>query len=257
MQPKLLEKFLADTAPLDKVKCIRSDNGGEFFRQEVKPLLQENKIKHEKCAPYSPHQNGTAERVWLLGLFNMARHLLLEAKLPKILWTYAVMASAYIGNRCFNDRLGKTPYDALTGIKLNLNNMRVFGAVCYAYVQGSKKLEPRSEEGIFVGYDKNSPAYLVYYPDSMRCVKFFYFTEFDNENRQIDEEVDLLPRNIAYVEQQTGTNENIEPAIASVEDKARYPTRTHKEPSYLSEYVVESITDTVIPLMLQQLIAIG
>ena len=91
----------------------------------------------------------------------------------------------HIRNRCFNDRLGKTPYEALTGIKPNLNNMHVFGAVCYAYVQGSKKLEPRSKEGIFVGYDKNSPAYLVYYPESMkvervRCVKFFDSTEFDN-----------------------------------------------------------------------------
>ena len=40
--------------------------------------------------------------------------------------------------------------------------MHVFGVVCYAYVQNAKKLEPRSKEGIFVGYDKKSPAYLVY-----------------------------------------------------------------------------------------------
>ena len=60
----------------------------------------------------------------------------------------------YIRNRCFNDRLGKTPYEALTGLKPNLSNMHVFGVVCYAYVQNAKKLEPRSKEGIFVGYDK-------------------------------------------------------------------------------------------------------
>ncbi|CAB4039167.1 Retrovirus-related Pol poly from transposon TNT 1-94, partial [Paramuricea clavata] len=245
------KQFLADIAPLGKVKCIRSDNGGEFIGQKFKSLLRENTIKHETCAPYSPHQNVTAERAWL-SLFNMARCLLLEAKLPKMLWTYAVMASAYIRNRCFNDRLGKTPYEALTGIKPNLNNMHVFGAVCYAYVQGSKKLEPRSKEGIFVGYDKNSPAYLVYYPESMkvervRCVKFFDSTEFDNENRQIDEEVVSLPRNTSYGEQQTGADENIEPAIPPVEgevSRVRYPTRTHNKPAYLSEYVVESITDS-------------
>ena len=54
---------------------------------------------------------------------------------------------------------------------------------------------------------------------------------------------DSLPRNIACVEQQTATNENIAPAFPSVEGGASYPTRTHKKPSYLSEYVVESITD--------------
>ena len=74
---------------------------------------------------------------------------------------------------------------------------------------------------------------MVYYPDSMkvervRCIKLFYSTEFDNENRQIDEEVDSLPRNIAYVEEQTGTDENIEPAIPPAEGEARYPTRTKK-----------------------------
>jgi hypothetical protein len=53
----------------------------------------------------------------------MARCLLLEANLPKMMWTYAVMASAYIRNRCFNDRLGKTPYEALIGLKPNLRRL--------------------------------------------------------------------------------------------------------------------------------------
>ena len=58
---------------------------------------------------------------------------------------------------------------------------------------------------------------------------------------KIDEEVDSLPHNIAYVEQQTGTNEHIKPAIPPVEGKARHPSRAHNKPSYLSEeYVVES-----------------
>ena len=161
------EQFLADTAPIGKVKCIRSDNSGKFVGQKCKSFLRQNKIKHETCAPYSPHQNGTAERAWL-SLFNMARCLLLEANLPKFLWAYAVMASAYIRNRCFNDRLGKTPYEALSGFKPDVSNMQVFGSVCYAYVQDAKKLEARSKEGLFVGYDKRSPAYLVYYPQSMK-----------------------------------------------------------------------------------------
>lgn len=111
-KPDTLEatkQFLADTAPLGKVKCIRSDNGGEFIGKEFNSLLRENQIKHETSAPHAPHQNGTADRAWL-SLFNMARCLLLGANLsPKMMWPYAVMASAYIRNRCYNDRLGKTP----------------------------------------------------------------------------------------------------------------------------------------------------
>ena len=175
--------------------------GGGFTSHRFKSLLRENKIKHETCAPHSPHQNGTAERAWL-SLFNVARCLLLDAKLPKMLWTYAVMASAYIRNRCFNDRLGKTSYEAMAGLRPTcMSNMHVFGAVCYAYVQNPKKVEPRSKEGIFVGYDKNSPAYLVYFPESMkvervRCVKFFDSPEFEDigKNGQVEDEIDTIPR---------------------------------------------------------------
>ena len=56
--------------------------------------------------------------------------------------------------------------------------MQIFGSTCYAYDSNvSGKLEARGTKGIFVGYDKTSPAYLVYFPENgsvkrMRCVKF-------------------------------------------------------------------------------------
>ena len=170
------EKFLADAAPYGKVSRLRSDNGGEFMNNRFKSLLRKRGIKHETSAPYSPHQNGTVERTWRT-LFNMARCLLLEAKLPKNLWTYAEMTSVYIRNRCFNTRLGKTPYKALFGKQPNLSNMHVFGSACYAIVQNPKKLNARSQKGIFVGYDKGSPSYLVFFPETnrverVRCVNF-------------------------------------------------------------------------------------
>jgi transposase InsO family protein len=111
--------------------------------QGFKSLLRKCAIRHETSAPYSPHQNGTVERAWQ-SLFSMATCLLLEAKLPKRLWTYAVMASAYIRNRCFNPRLGKTPYEVLIGKPPNLNNMHVFGSTCYAFMQNTKKVDAKS-----------------------------------------------------------------------------------------------------------------
>ena len=56
------EKFLADVSPYGKVKCMRSDNGTEFTGGDFQALLRKSKIRHETTAPYSPHQNGTAER---------------------------------------------------------------------------------------------------------------------------------------------------------------------------------------------------
>lgn len=153
------QRFLADTALYGEVKCIRSDNGGEFFSQKFESLLEKNKLKHEVSAPYSPHQNGTAEQHWRT-LFEIGRCLLLHSNLRKEFWPYAVMTGTYIRNRCFNNRLKQTAYFAITGRKPNLSNMRVFGSECYAYKQNKPKLDPRCTKGIFLGYDKGSPACL-------------------------------------------------------------------------------------------------
>lgn len=75
-------RFLADTAPYGKVTCIKSDNGTEFTRQSYSALLRRNRFGHETSAPFSPHQNGTAECNWRT-LFHMALCMLLESELPK------------------------------------------------------------------------------------------------------------------------------------------------------------------------------
>ena len=118
---KALQKFLADVAPMgtvqhlynmmpeSAVKKIRSDGGGEYMGKQFTDLLLQHSIKHETSAPYSPHQNGVAERGWRT-LFEMGRCFLLESGLPKRLWPYAIHTAAYIRNRCFQQRTQETPY---------------------------------------------------------------------------------------------------------------------------------------------------
>ncbi|KAF2353036.1 hypothetical protein FHG87_016210 [Trinorchestia longiramus] len=107
----------------------------------------------------------------------MARCMLLEANLTRPLWNYAVRTAAYIRNRCYNPRLQKTPYEALIHAKPNVSTMHKFSIKCHVYVQNRTKLDARSEEGTFIGYDPYSPAYLVYFKKNntvrrVRCVKF-------------------------------------------------------------------------------------
>jgi transposase InsO family protein len=45
-----------------KVKDIRSDNSLVFRNTQVEDLLDEEGIKHELSAPYTPQQNGIVER---------------------------------------------------------------------------------------------------------------------------------------------------------------------------------------------------
>lgn len=219
---KALEQFLADTAPYGKVKCVRSDNGTEFTCKEFQDVLRKNLIKHETSAPYSPHQNGTAER-GMRTLFEMARCLLLESGLPKTLWTYAVMISAYIRNRCYSQRTEQTPFYMFTGKKPNLKNMHIFGGKCYAYENlPKKKLDARSKAGVFVGYDKGSPAYLVYHPDTMsvkryRCVQFIDTKGDSVVNKPMSVYDDMYDVDVNETDNVPGNN-NIPDAPGNVEN---------------------------------------
>ena len=108
------------------------------------------------------------------------------------MWPYAIQTAAHIRNRCYNNRIKNTPYFMLTGRKPDLSRMGVFGSECYAYNHNHKKLDSRCTKGVFVGYDKNSPAYLVYHPHNGKVMKhrFIRFISKDNEEQQT--QTDLL-----------------------------------------------------------------
>jgi transposase InsO family protein len=62
------------------VKKIRSDNDSEFKNLQVEEYLEEEGIKHEFSAPYTPQQNGIVERKNRM-LNDMKRTMLGEYKM--------------------------------------------------------------------------------------------------------------------------------------------------------------------------------
>jgi transposase InsO family protein len=68
-----------------KVKKIKSDNGSEFKNLRVEEYLEEEGIKHEFSAPYTPQQNGVVERKNMT-LIDMVRTMLGEYKTPERFW---------------------------------------------------------------------------------------------------------------------------------------------------------------------------
>ena len=261
--PKAFEKFIADTRPYGDIKCVRSDGGGEFSSEIFGALLIKNKIKHEKSAPYSPHQNGTAERTFRT-IFEMARCILSDANLPKSLWPYAVMCSAHTRNRCFNRRNQKTPFETLTGKQPDMSKMFKFGSKCFAFIQNPKKLSDRAEEGIFVGYDKESPAYLVYFPENqkvkrVRCIKCFndkIEDSFVDKRDEISNDLLILEKsNMSENSEQNvlqnvpdidydnteirGDSEHL-PSRTSCDDNARKSKRNVKLPKHFDDFITDN-----------------
>ena len=73
---------------------IRSDNGSEFKNLQVEEFLEEEGIKHEFSAPYTPQQNGVVERKNRT-LIDMARTMLGEFKTPECFWSEAVNTACH------------------------------------------------------------------------------------------------------------------------------------------------------------------
>jgi transposase InsO family protein len=129
----VLKKFLkrAQNEFDGKIKKIRSDNDTEFKNTQVEDYLNEEGINHEFLAPYTPQQNGVAERK-NMNLIEMARTMLYEYKTSSRFCAEAVNMACHASNRLYlNELLKKTPYVLLTGNKQNVTYFRVFGSKCY------------------------------------------------------------------------------------------------------------------------------
>ena len=80
-----------------KVKCLRSDNGGEYIDGGFSEYCATQGIRMEKTFPGTAQQNGVAERMNRT-LNEHARSMRLHAGLLKTFWADAVSTAAYLIN---------------------------------------------------------------------------------------------------------------------------------------------------------------
>jgi hypothetical protein len=174
------------------VKKIRSDNGSEFKNLQVEEYLEEEGVKHEFSAPYTPQRNGVVERKNGT-LIDMARMRLGEFKTPERFWSEDVNTTCHAINRLYLHRLlKKTSYELLTGNKPNISYFRVFGSKCYILVKKGRhsKFAPKAVEGFLLGYDSNTKVYRVFNKSS-GLVEISSDVVFYETNGSPREQVDL------------------------------------------------------------------
>jgi hypothetical protein len=198
---EVLKKFLkrAQNEFDAKVKKIISDNGTKFKNTQVEDFLDEEGIKHEFSAPYTPQQNGVAERKNRT-LIETARTMLDEYKTSDQVWVEAINRACHATNRLYLHKLLKrTSYGLLTSNMPNISYFRVFGSKCYVLHKRSKssKFAPKVYEGFLFGYDSNFHAYCVFNVTT-GCVETMFDAVFDETNDSQKEQVDL---NLVYDEE--------------------------------------------------------
>ncbi|GJU49618.1 retrovirus-related pol polyprotein from transposon TNT 1-94, partial [Tanacetum coccineum] len=150
---------------------IRTDHGREFDNEvQFGAFCDANGITHNFSAPRTPQSNGVVERKNRT-LQEMSRTMLNEQSIPQKFWCNAVDTSTYILNRILiRPFLGKTPYELFKGKKPSLEYFKVFGSKCF--ILNTKdyltKFDPKSTEGVFLGYSPNSKAYIVLNKETMK-----------------------------------------------------------------------------------------
>ena len=135
------------------IKALRTHRGGEFLSKEFILFCEENGIRRELTTPYTPEQNGVAERKNRT-VVEMARSMLQAKELPNEFWAEAVATSVYLLNISPTKVvLNQTLFEAWQGRKPCVSHLRVFRCICYALVNSyaRQKLDEKLEKYIFVG----------------------------------------------------------------------------------------------------------
>jgi hypothetical protein len=141
-------KALVENQTEKKIKVLRTDNGGEFCGNEFEEFCKKCGIARQKTTPYTPQQNGVAERMNKT-LMEKERSMLSGAGLGQELWAEAVSIACYPVNRSSSSALDDTtPHEVWSGKKPSLQHLRVFGCDAYVHVpkENRSKLDNKAEK---------------------------------------------------------------------------------------------------------------
>ncbi|XP_060198453.1 uncharacterized protein LOC132627238 [Lycium barbarum] len=145
------------------VKVIRTDNGTEFFNTKCDELLASHGILHQSSCPYTPQQNGVVERKHK-HILEVARALKLQSHMPKRFWGDCIKTAVYLINRLPTPVLsGQAPYTMLYGKEEHIEQLRVFGCLCFSSVlPRGDKFSVRARRTAFLGYLEAQKGYKLY-----------------------------------------------------------------------------------------------
>ena len=100
---EVVDKFAKYKAMMEnqfdtKIKCLRTDNGKEFINKKMGMICSNAGIIHQTTIPYTPQQNGLAERMNRT-IVERARAMIEHMQVDPEWWAEAVNTAVYITNR--------------------------------------------------------------------------------------------------------------------------------------------------------------
>ncbi|WJX19224.1 hypothetical protein P8452_08938 [Trifolium repens] len=164
-------------------------------------------------------------------------------KLPYHFWAEAMHTTCHIHNRVTLRKGTKaTQYELWKGRKPTVNDFHVFGTVCYVLVdrEQRRKLDPKSDECIFMGYSVNSRAYRVYNKRTKTIIESINVVLNDTPEEQLtveEEEEDNSPQPLS---DQPNVPDNM-PGIPTNEPSTISPMFKGSSTRFLKMHPVDNI----------------
>ncbi|GJW01215.1 retrovirus-related pol polyprotein from transposon TNT 1-94 [Tanacetum coccineum] len=234
-----------------KIKCLRTDNGGEYTGDEFDTFCRQEGIKRQFTTAYTPQQNGVAERMNRT-LLERARAMLATASLGKSFWAEAVNTACYVINRSPSTAVElKTPMEMWTGKPVNYSDLHIFGSPVYVMynTQETTKLDPKSRKCLFLGYADGVKGYRLWDPTAHKVV-VSRDVVFMEDKIQENEEGDSTARETTSIQiekefQSNDSSEAVPQHEVNETDESQAPTtrtlnRERRRPGWQADYVMES-----------------
>ncbi|PKU75693.1 Retrovirus-related Pol polyprotein from transposon TNT 1-94 [Dendrobium catenatum] len=146
------------------IKILRTDGGTEFNNYAMKSFLHSKGIGHQMSCPYTPEQNGVAERK-NRHIMETARSLLHRASMPFQYWPEATSTAVYLINRMPSPNTqDKSPLHLLFNTTPDYTHLRVFGCACFPLLPSHSrtKFDPKSKSHVFMGYSDRHKGYICF-----------------------------------------------------------------------------------------------
>lgn len=148
----------AEKSSEKEIKAFRTDGGGEYVNTEFKIYLEDAGIELRISTPYSPTQNGRAERANRTIMEN-AHCILQDSQLGNEFWRQGVLTAGHIHNRLpSRSHNNRSPLEYWTRKLPGVGHLRIFGSTTWVHVpkERRQKLDPKSVKCILVGYEENA-----------------------------------------------------------------------------------------------------
>jgi hypothetical protein len=162
-------------------RFIRCDNAKEYTSKSLHDYLDSIGCKIIFTSPYTPEQNGEAERLNRT-LGDIARTTLTHSHLPSSLWSYAYKCACFLTNRLSNVRCKTSPLELWSNRQPNTMSFYPFGARATVHIpkERRRKLDQRGWTGYLVDYQDDERGWFFWDPETKKifnseCADFLDF----------------------------------------------------------------------------------